>query len=124
MTPEDIAKARELIAQGRETEDFDWADDNMKDTLDGWTDALDALEHAICAEGDHLSIASRRMVDTVMGERDALKLEVMRMRQALLDAADAIEDIYAGGWASSIAKEARDASNFKFAFMNEAWRTK
>ncbi len=50
--------------------------------------ALDALDHATCSEGDHLSIASRRMVDTVMEERDALRqkvrdleAEIARMRE-------------------------------------------
>jgi chromosome segregation ATPase len=38
------------------------------------------LDHATCLEGDHLSKASRRMVDTVMGDRDALRVEVARLR--------------------------------------------
>jgi chromosome segregation ATPase len=40
------------------------------------------LDHATShdGDGDHLSKASRRMVDTVMGDRDALRAEVERLR--------------------------------------------
>jgi hypothetical protein len=38
------------------------------------------LGHATSHEGDHLSKASRRMVDTVMGDRDALRAAVARLR--------------------------------------------
>lgn len=41
----------------------------------------DELDHvAPASERDHLSRASRRMVDTVMGDRDKLRLEVEAMR--------------------------------------------
>jgi hypothetical protein len=79
MTPDDIAKARKVIAETDR-----WDDEcDIGALLDGWSATLDALEHAISTDGDHLSIASRRMVDTVMGERDALRAEVRRMQDAM-----------------------------------------
>ncbi len=49
-----------------------------------------ALEHRVSEGNDHLSIASRRMVDTVMGERDALRDKV-RSLTGELEAARAID---------------------------------
>src|SRR5882757_7257242 len=39
----------------------------------------DDLDHATCADGDHLSKASRRMVETVMSDRDALREQVRHL---------------------------------------------
>lgn len=43
------------------------------------------LDHTTAHDGDHLSKASRRMVDTVMDERDALRLEVARLNAQRAD---------------------------------------
>lgn len=51
---------------------------------------LEDYEHAVCAEGDHLSIASRRMVDTVMDDRDALRQRVRDLESACRCAAIAL----------------------------------
>lgn len=51
----------------------------------------DELDHATCAEGDHLSKASRRMVETVIGDRDALREQVRQLR--LLEACQVIESL-------------------------------
>jgi hypothetical protein len=66
------------------------------------------LDHATAHDGDHLSKSSRRMVDTVMGERDALRervhsleAEVGRLRNAIGELRtpatdDRIDDILRG----------------------------
>jgi hypothetical protein len=74
MTPDDIAQIRHHIKTHSETCATSCA---LIERL------LEDYEHAVCTEGDHLSIASRRMVDTVMGERDALRAEVRRMQAAM-----------------------------------------
>lgn len=79
MTPADIANVRQTISDlkgGSASASEEWI-------LDGWSKSLDALEHAIHVDGDHLSIASRRMVDTVLGERDALRQRVRDLEKAI-----------------------------------------
>lgn len=59
-----------------------------RDTLAAERDQLRAevervraeLDHATCEDGDHLSKASRRMVETVMGEREALREKLRNWR--------------------------------------------
>lgn len=43
----------------------------------------DEIDHATAEEGDHLSKASRRMVNTVMNDRDALREKVRKVVAAL-----------------------------------------
>ena len=45
------------------------------------TRLTEELAHATCADGDWLSKASRRMCETVMGDRDALRAKVRELEE-------------------------------------------
>lgn len=77
-----------------------WLRNNARAILTGYAAALDEacrlrddLDHATCVEGDHLSKASRRMVETVMGDRDALRYRVRHLETGLLEACQTIESL-------------------------------
>jgi hypothetical protein len=92
MTPDDIARARRVAAWLKPWNEYQAMprdpdrpslgrlDDEAGELL---TKALDALEHAISVDGDHLSIASRRMCETVMGDRDALRQRVRDLERTI-----------------------------------------
>lgn len=50
------------------------------------------LDHATCAEGDHLSKASRLMVETVMVDRDALRAQVRQLQTENADLLESFRD--------------------------------
>ena len=55
----------------------------------------DELDHATSHDGDHLSKASRRMVETVMGDRDALRTRVRELEDGLRQACVAYSLMFA-----------------------------
>jgi hypothetical protein len=107
--PMDPTAARALIAEGRRHGNYFWCRDNLAALLDGYEQALaeverltaareadaveaattyeamrDELDHvAPASERDHLSRASRRMVDTVMGDRDALRVKLSDLERVV-----------------------------------------
>lgn len=58
-----------------------WMRTNLRALLDGYAAALDELGHATAHDGDHLSKASRAMVETVMNDRDRLRADVLRLTE-------------------------------------------
>jgi hypothetical protein len=84
------------VETGERTDDMNqsarwrWLNANLRPLLDGYAAALDEvarLRHelgdATAHEGDWLSKTSRLMCETVMGDRDALRAEVARLRAEL-----------------------------------------
>lgn len=77
-----LAEARTLIT-GRIGPLNAWLGRNLRALIDGYAAALDELEHATAHDGDHLSKASRHMVETVLNDRDALRVKVQQLTETI-----------------------------------------
>lgn len=88
LTPE---RLREITAL--RDGDYGWFRSALTDLLAEITRLRSDLDHATAHDGDHLSKASRRMVDTVMGDRDALRLEVAKLRTTLESGNEAFRSV-------------------------------
>lgn len=56
-----------------------WMRTNLRALLDGYAAALEELGHATMHEGDWLSKTSRLMCETLMGDRERLRADVIQL---------------------------------------------